>query len=658
MLYGYMGKMLFVNLSARTIEERPLSKLDAKNFLGGPGLGAKVLYDEMPAGTPVFSEDSMIGFVTGPLNNTGALYGGRYTVVCKSPVTGGWNDANSGGWFGQTLRQAGYDAVFVNGIAENPVYIFIDNGKVEIRSAEHIWGLTTRETEEVFKQECGEKMSAALIGPAGEGLSYIAAVMNDGHRAAARGGPGAVMGSKKLKAVVAVGSIETPVAEPEKIKSINAEIQKFIEEDEGDGGKHSRNFAEYGTGSRYEDTVICNDSGIKNWTGSVEDYSVEAAEAISSEGLKEKGYIKGKYCCASCSQACSAFIEFDTKSWGKLRSTRPEYETMAAFGGMLLNEDVEALCVANDLCNEYGLDTMSAGSVVAWAMECYNEGALSQNELEGIDLLWGNGIAIVELIHKIGKCEEGIGKILSKGTREAAKLLGKGAEYLVVANGIEEPQHDSRFFYGLGRTYLTDPTPGRHVKASIDGMTTEPGFDPEKSLRGTGFEDLMAAAHYELTNASGMCAFGLSCGNPNNAYVRNLLAATGFSYSGEGLISLGLRIFTMRHAFNLREGWRRDKLEMSERMRSAKPPFKGPIKNVSLDFEGMIDSFYDALGWTRDGIPAKRTLELIGGLDAVIEDIYGKQEESGEFKTPANTGAIGRNFDADTSSGFVRRFLY
>jgi aldehyde:ferredoxin oxidoreductase len=206
-MFGYTGKLLFVDLTTGQTEVRALDEATAKNFIGGPSLGAKILYDEMPANTPVFAPESMVGFVSGPTNGTGALMGGRYTVVSKSPVTGGWNDANSGGHFGPILRKSGFDGVFVKGISPKPVYIFIDDGKVELRDASKIWGLTTVETEEAIKEELGDKnVGIALIGPAGENLSNMAAVMNDNHRAAGRGGTGAVMGSKKLKALVCRGS--------------------------------------------------------------------------------------------------------------------------------------------------------------------------------------------------------------------------------------------------------------------------------------------------------------------------------------------------------------------------------------------------------------------------------------------------------------------
>jgi aldehyde:ferredoxin oxidoreductase len=208
-MFGYTGKLLFVELTTGKTEIRELDESDAKSFIGGPSLGAKILYEEMPAHTDVFSEDSVIGFVSGPANGTGALMGGRYTVVCKSPVTGGWNDANSGGNFGPQMRRAGFDGIFIKGISNKPVYIFADNGKAEIRDASRLWGKTVSHAERLIREELNDgRVGIALIGPAGENLSNMAAVMNDTHRAAARGGPGAVMGSKKLKAIAVRGDLK------------------------------------------------------------------------------------------------------------------------------------------------------------------------------------------------------------------------------------------------------------------------------------------------------------------------------------------------------------------------------------------------------------------------------------------------------------------
>lgn len=619
---GYMGKLLFVDLTTGESAVEPLREEDARDFLGGPGLGAKILYERMPARADVFGEESMLGFVSGPLNNTGALFGGRYTVVSKSPVTGGWNDANAGGFFGERLRRSGYDAIFVSGISPKPVYLLVDDGIVRILDASDLWGLKTKECERRLKEKHGKDAGVAQIGPAGEHLSCMAAIMNDEHRAAARGGSGAVMGSKKLKAVVVRGGGKTPVADPARLKKIQWEIIR--QEFKLFFTDHTcRDFFFHGTGGTFEDSVSTGDAGVKNWTATNLMYTRDDAVKQGSHGLKK--YRKKKFHCSSCHVGCSYYMEMDTKSWGRLETTRPEYETMGAFGSLMLNKDVESVCMANELCNEYGFDTISAGSTIAWAMECYDNGLITCGDLDGIELTWGNGDAIVDVLKLMGEGRTEIGRALSMGSRKASELLGRGEEFLVVANGIEQPQHDARYLYGLGRTYLADPTPGRHVKAAIGDVTTSGDFDPDASLRGTGKQDADAIIDTEIMNASGACAFGYDYGNPDDAIFRSLEAVTGRYYDSIDKRKLGLRLFTMRQAFNLREGIRRSQFSISKRMTT--PPFSEALGKQELNFDLMIDSLYDELGWDREGVPSREALRELGGLDPVLRDLYGAAAE-------------------------------
>jgi len=615
-MHGYMGKMLFVNLSDGSIETRPLTETLARGFMGGPGLGAKILYDEMPAHADVFGEDSMIGFVSGPLNANKALFGGRYTVVSKSPVTNGWNDANSGGFFGPKLKAAGYDAVFVKGVAEKPVYIFIDNGKVEIRDASRLWGQTVTSVEEALRKEYGDKINAAIIGPAGEQLSYMAAVMNDGHRAAGRGGSGAVMGSKKLKAVVVRGNQKAVIYDNAKLIEVNKKIKAFMD---GPMAQAAGAYGVFGTGVAYVSSALSGDAGIKNWGGSgVTDYPEEAAFPVSSIGMDK--YKVKKYNCSNCPLGCGAIMDIPSERWNLRHTPRPEYETMGSFGSMLLNKDMESVARANDLCNEYGLDTISTGCTVAWAMECYENGVLSKDELEGIELNWGNGDAIAALTEKICR-GEGVGAILAKGSQAAADSFGKGHEYLVVASGIEEPMHDSRMAYGLARTYQYDPTPGRHVKGGLSMSTYKHVTGHNFDYRGTGYLDMRGVIEQEIINSSGLCYFCIF-GGPFSFKVEQINAVTGFNYTPAEIMELGLRIFNIRHAFNLREGKRRKDCTLSRRMYSSNPPNDGPLADIHVDHELLADNLFNAIGWDVDGVPHKESLEALGGLEQVIADIY------------------------------------
>ena len=615
-MYGYMGKLLFIDLTDGSTEVRDLDEKDARNFVGGAGLGAKILYDEMPANTDVFGPDSIIGFVTGPMVGTNALYGGRYTVVCKSPVTNGWNDANSGGFFAPELKKTGYDAVFVKGLSEKPVYIWIDDGKVEIKDASHLWGLTTLAAEEALRKEIGDdKIKAALIGPAGENMSYISGVMNDGHRTAARGGPGAVMGSKKLKALVVRGSKKADVADKEKLVELNKAISSWLKE--GPTSAHMKGLGAYGTGGMFVSSALSGDAGVKNWKGAgIVDFREEAALAVTASEF-DSGYNVGKYACAMCPIGCGAIYKSNSEKYPLPHTTRTEYETVGAFGSMLLISDIEAIFMLNHLCNEYGLDTISAGGAIAWAMECYEEGVITKEELDGIDLVWGNADASIELLHKMGR-SDGCGEWLKLGTQAAADYLGRGHDFLVVASGIEEPQHDSRWAPGRARTYKYDPTPGRHVKGGIGFSQGRQPAEVKYDFNLTGFRDAFLLSSEEIANSSGICSMS-GLGMPPGFAIELISAITGFNYSPTDAYSLGLRIFHMRNAFNLREGIRRKDYSLSPRCTEGAE--YGPLKGIKIDVELLADNLFNTIGLTKDMMPEREMLNLLGGLEKITSDL-------------------------------------
>jgi len=425
---GYAGRLLFADLTTRTLAEEPLSEELARNFVGGQGIGARLLYDMVKPGVDPLGPDNILAFLSGPLNGTGALFGGRYTVACKSPVTGGWNDANSGGFFGPELKRAGFDAVFVSGASEKPVYLFVRDGKAELRDARALWGKDTVETLEALIQETGEShLRAALIGSAGERQSPMACVINDKHRAAGRGGCGAVMGSKNLKAVAVRGTGEIPVAHPEKIRAINAEILEYMKN--GPTVEQVKLWSAFGTGGITAGAGLSGDAPVKNWGGSgVIHMGEEALTSLATFSFDARYNVK-KYACAQCPLGCGAQYKVETGKWPVGETDRPEYETLAAFGTMTLNHDVESIIACNHICNRYGLDTISVGATVAWAIECYENGILSRDETGGIEMAWGNGSAIVAATQAIAD-QTGFGKILALGSARAAAKLGKGREYL------------------------------------------------------------------------------------------------------------------------------------------------------------------------------------------------------------------------------------
>jgi len=620
-MYGYMGKLLFVDLGTGAIEKRPLDPELARNFVGGHALGAAVLFREMPAHADVFGPDSMLGFVSSPANNAGCRMGGRWTVVSKSPVTGGINDANSGGLFSVMLRKSGYDAVFVKGIAPRPVYILVDNGEVEIRDAEALWGLTTVETEQALKARLGDrKFDAAIAAPGAERMAFTAAIMNDSHRAAGRGGSGAVMGSKKLKALVCCGDQALEVFDPEAVKEIGKTVTEWYRSGPTAGG--IRAWQSGGTNNDFMSNMLLGDASTKNWAGAApRDMTEEQIQPLTTQNTDPR-WKKRKFACASCPLGCGAIYDLSGENCGIEESGRAEYETVGAFGSQMLCNDPLTVQKCNFYCNEYGLDTISVGATVAWAMECHEKGILSAEELDGVDLTWGNGAAIEAMTLKICR-GEGVGRILMNGSRYAAEKFGKGFECLVVAGGIEIPQHDARWNPGMARTYKYDPTPGRHVKGGLG-----PGFGGEApevrfAYGELGARDAAGMAMNENLNTFGFCNFA-GFGLPGSAPLDYVNAVTGFRFSAEEAMDLGKRSFAIRAAFNQREGYvpRRD-ATISDRIIGKPAMAYGPHTGVTVDVELMADRFFENLHYDpATGNPTAAELRRLGGMENVIEALF------------------------------------
>ena len=611
---GYAGKLLFVDLSRGTIREEALTEDLARNFIGGYGVGARVLYSMMKPGADPLGPDNVLGIVTGPVTGTESHFSGRHAVVCKSPVSGTWNDASSGGFFGPELKRAGFDAVFVSGASAKPVYLWIKDGKAELRDASRFWGLDAKETQKALEAETGEpKLRAAVIGPSGERLSLLACVMNDGHRAAGRGGPGAVMGAKKLKAIAVRGTGKITTADPKRVKALNAEIREGMKT-----APFAAVFRDGGTGAGTGSSALSGDSPVKNWGGvGVVEYSPEEAEGLASAALAK--YQTKRYACAQCPLGCGAEFEVEEGEWPIGETERPEYETAASFGAMSLNTNAEAVMKCNEICNRYGLDTISTGSTIAWAVECYENGLLSRAETGGLELTWGNAQAIVDATQALAD-GAGFGAILALGSQGAADKLGKGHEYLVTVRGIEIPMHDPKFLPGLARTYQYDPSPARHVKGGFG--FNQMGMGPEKyHTAGSGPGDVQGTAFTEMFNCAGFCMFIAWAGGAGQVFPL-VEAVTGFDMPS--LQGAAIRILTMRQAFNQREGLTRPDFHMPDRAVGRPPQEVGPNAGGTVDNEALGDNFFAALGWdVATGRPAREVLQQLGGMDDVIRDLYG-----------------------------------
>ena len=616
---GYAGKLLFVDLSKETITKQPFSEDLKRNYIGGGSLGARILYSMLKPGVDPLGPDNVVGFVAGPVTGSKVFFGARYTLVCKSPLSGTYNDANAGGFFGTELKSAGYDGVFISGAAREPVYLWIKDAEVEIRSAKALLGKDCRETLVLMQKETGEpKLRASVIGPAGENLSLISCPINDGHRAPARGGSGAVMGSKNLKGIAVRGTGRIQVADEAKILEINQLIRSSMKN--SPRADVVAGWSKYGTGYGTGDSFLAGRVPVKNWSGVGEvDFSYAKEEKISAKALSE--YKTKSYGCYGCPLRCGAELKIKEGRWPLPKTNRPEYETLTVFGLNLVNESREAILKCNDIVNRAGLDSVSTGATVAWVMECYERGIVSKLDLDGIEATWGNSEAIVALTEKIA-CGEGCGKVLAQGSSRAAQEWKKGKECLMVVKDIELPMHDSRFAPGMARTYAYDPTPARHVKGGLGSLHM---FDTsgEKYLAiDKGYEDLEETCTLEMNNASGLCLiWGLS-GVPKDTHLKIMAAVTGWDVEPQEQLIFGMRSMAVKQAFNVREGFKPEDFKMPPRAVGNPPLQKGPLAGISVNLDFLKKNFFRAIGWDLEtGKPTETSLRELG-LDDIATDLY------------------------------------
>jgi len=588
---GYMGKILFVDLTTGKLRDEMLDERIQRDFIGGYGIGAKILFDNQKGGVDPLGPANTLGFLTGPLTGTPALSGSRYVVVF-----------------------AGYDGVFFTGASERPVYLHIDSGKPMLKDASHLWGKDSLVTEKTLKAELGNDIEVACIGPSGEGLSLISAVMNDMGRAAARSGVGAIMGSKKLKAIAVSGKIAIPLANANLANEIR---RKYINQ----LGPAAEMFRASGTPALTRAATYNGDSPVMNWGGSgivnFPDVTPIAAEAFMERQEK-------RYACWRCPIGCGGHMKAGTGQYKyEAGSHKPEYETICMFGTNCLNDNIESIMKVNDICNRYGIDTISAGAAISFAIDCYENGLITLADTDGIEMTWGNHQSIVAMTEKLVK-REGFGDILADGVKVASEKIGKDSEqYAIHIQGQALPAHDPKQRYDYATTYHMDATPGRHTQVS-EGLTAPglvPEFDP-KSFAGRGDAHRIGNNFGHIMNAAGLCLF-MYISLPDARVVTEFMSAvTGWDISTEELITTGERIATIRHCFNLREGL--NPLDFKVPGRSiGRPPLKeGPVAGITIDEETMIADYLQAMGWDKQTTkPSKeRLLEL--GLANVAEALW------------------------------------
>jgi aldehyde:ferredoxin oxidoreductase len=614
MCYGYAGKILFVDLSNQKTEIRKPDESTYRKYLGGAGLGTKIVFDHVPQHADPFGPENLLGFVTGPLTGTGVPGGGRFTVVAKSPVTGGCADANSGGYWGPELKKCGFDAVFFSGIAKEPVYITIIDDEITFRSAKHLWGQNTYQTNDLIQNELeNPSCKVACIGPAGEKLSMISGIVNEKGRIASRAGVGAVMGSKLLKAVVvqSTRSKKLSVFDQKKLNAVVKTYTKNLRE-----SNFHRGLTDVGTGGGTSFLLSIGDCPTRNWKDTGKD-SMPTCTNLDSARMDK--YKLKKYGCHACTVRCGALIDVKEGSFKtKEEIHRPEYETLAGMGTLCLNDNIEAVIKANEICNMYGIDTIAAGGAVAFAIECFEKGLISTKDTGGLELKWGDGEVVVHLTEMIAK-QEGIGQLLSQGVRKASETIGGDSkDFAMQVGGHRLAFHDPRMNPSLGAHYICDPQPGHHMGpqgaellengANIGDhpLLKSPGFDVFADYDKKGPLYVNGSAYFQLLSSGGMCAlFAISMPIP----VVDLLAPiTGWDLDWDEGLKTGKRILNIRQAFNAREGIKPDSFKLPKRFEEALKI--GPGEGKRIDYKAVKKAFFGEMKWDLEsGIPDKKALE-------------------------------------------------
>ncbi len=615
-IFGYAGKQLRISLSDGKVKEEKLDKKVLRKYLGGAGYAAKLLYDELDSGIDPLGDKNKLVFATSPLTRRRVPGGGSLQVCFKSPLTGIWGEARVGGEFGFCLKNAGYDFLIIEGKAKEAVYLLINDGEVSIKPAQDICGKKVSDKVHFIKEELGETdYSCVTIGPAGENqVLYSTIMVND--RAAGRVGGGAVMGSKNLLAVVISGTKNVKIADEERYRQEIKKAHKIVKEH-----PDTPEFKKHGTTGDLGGCDIAGDFPTKNWQSN----SWGKGEEIY-EQFYENNLITNSSCYKGCPVGCGRVAKVEGGEYNTPSHEGSEYETMAAFTAFVLNENVNAAVHSSYLCNEYGLDTISTGAVIAFAIECSQEGILKEDEIDGVKLTWGNPKILPVLIKKIAR-REGVGNLLAKGVKRAAEELGQGAEkFAVQVKGLEGPAHDSRSSKALAVAYGTGNRGSCHIhpleamcydSGKMDFKLSKYGLkNPEKVDRwdekGKGEAVKLLQDGLILPDIISTCKFMMYVGLGLEDYSRILAAVTGWNIDDKELLQIGERVINLQRLFNIREGCSREDDIIHERMGKL-PAFGNYSKKVACatkNFSAMLDEYYLARGWdVESGKPSKTKLQ-------------------------------------------------
>lgn len=603
-MYGWKGKLLRIDLTSGNWEDLILDKDILERFVGGRALGAKLLYDHLEAEADPLGPENKLLVLTGPATGTAVPNGSKYVIITKSPQTGGFLDAYSSGYIASELKQCGYDGLLIEGRSDNPCYIKIYNEIVTIEDAGELWGKDAFKAEETIRKSVGhEDVGIMVIGPAGERLVKYATINSELYRQAARGGGGAVMGSKNLKAVAVYGTEGIRAAETEKLlNNLKKDFRKR------DGSKVARARMKYGTPMTLN---ITNEAGMLPTRNFQTGVFPGAEEKLGAEGVE--GYTVASRGCYGCITPCSKVTKVSEGKYKGEILEGPEYESLGLLGANLGIDYLPAVIKANRMCDQYGIDTISTGGVIGWAMECYERGIFSCEDLDGLDLHFGNYEAALELIEKIGM-REGIGDLLAEGVRIASERVGKGSEkFAMHVKGMEFPAYDPRAAFGAGLTYAVTPRgachrrawpPAKEILGGLDPFTVEGKAEVVKEQ----FDETIVFHSLLICDFPGKF-IPLSLEN----YAGYLSFLTGVRYTRKDLDTLADRAATQIRLFNNREGMGREDDTLPPRVFEEPLP-DGPPAGKCIPragFEKMLTEYYRLRGWDDEGVPLTRTIKAL-----------------------------------------------
>ncbi|MGC9521245.1 MAG: aldehyde ferredoxin oxidoreductase family protein [Anaerolineae bacterium] len=616
---SFHDKILRVNLTEGTVAVESRGAVYFRRYMGGWNIIADVLLKEVPAGADPLGPANKLVFAPGVLTGLPVSGAARNAVGAKSPLTGAFGAGEVGGHWGSYLKRAGFDAVIVEGVSETPVYLHIKDGEAELRDASHLWGSTTKETETALREELGSnRVHVTVIGPAGENLVRYACVMNGTKDAAGRTGLGAVMGSKKLKAVAVEGGANLEAADQDTLMDLARRMAQAVND-----GERAQSLHQYGTGVGLDGGLASGNLPVRNFR----DGEFEGVANLSAENFMEKIGV-GMEGCFGCAVRCKKKVQADEPYALDPDYGGPEYESFAALGSTCGVDDIIAVAKATELCNAYSLDTISTGVTIAFAMECFENELLSIEETGGIELRFGNADALVPMVELIAR-RQGIGDLLAEGTRRAAAKIGHGAEqFAVEAKGQEYPMHEPRLKRGLAIGYAISPTGADHCHALHDTSLVNPdedGFTQNGGLRALGLLEpipleslgpqkvratMLQTLMQVRNNCLPMCLFV-----PWEAeeLVQLVRAATGWDVTAYELLQVGARAFTLARLFNVREGFGPEDDHLAPR--SHEPKRSGALSDGGIDPKALneaIHTYYAMMGWDKEtGVPTAETLHAL-----------------------------------------------